>query len=385
VRFWISKFMSVFSSLKMLFDSSLRRDLSRNFGATVIVLVTIVMTILLIRTLGQASRGSINPSEVLLIMGFNLIGQMTTILALSLFITVVATLSRMYSDSEMVIWFSSGQGLLRFTRPLLRFAWPMIVAIVLLALFAWPWSNQQMKDLQQRYEKRNDIERVAPGQFQESGQGKRVFFIDKDSPDKRVGKNVFVYSEDGPLESTTTAEQGRVEFHGPDRFLMLESGQQLLRNRETGEVRITRFKEYDLLVDTSPMGAAQDVASRQIASIDLLRQPTPVNLGELSWRLGLGLCALNLMLLGLSLSAVNPRAGRSYQFGLALLTFVLYYNMVNIGQSWINNGRIGFAPWMLGLHGGMFSLAMAWLWARHRNWSWRSAFSRWSNAQGTQT
>ncbi len=83
----------------MLFDSSLRRDLARNFGATVIVLVTIVMTILLIRTLGQASRGSINPSEVLLIMGFNLIGQMTTILALSLFITVVSTLSRMYSDS----------------------------------------------------------------------------------------------------------------------------------------------------------------------------------------------------------------------------------------------------------------------------------------------
>ena len=360
----------------MLFDSSLRRDLSRNFGATVIVLVTIVMTILLIRTLGQASRGSINPSEVLLIMGFNLIGQLTTVLALSLFITVVATLSRMYSDSEMVIWFSSGQGLMRFIVPLLRFGWPMLMAIVLLALLAWPWSNQQMKDLQQRYEKRNDIERVAPGQFQESGQGKRVFFIDKDSPDKRVGKNVFVYSEDGPLESTTTAEQGRVEFHGADRFLMLESGQQLLRNRETGEVRVTRFKQYDLLVDASPLGASQDIASRQIDTLDLIRQPSAVNLGELSWRLGLGLCALNLMLLGLSLSAVNPRAGRSYQFALALLTFVVYYNLVNIGQSWISNGRIGFLPWMLILHGGMLTLASAWLLARHRNWSLTSSLGR---------
>jgi lipopolysaccharide export system permease protein len=360
----------------MLFDSSLRRDLARNFGATVIVLVTIVMTILLIRTLGQASRGSINPSEVLLIMGFNLIGQMTTILALSLFITVVSTLSRMYSDSEMVIWFSSGQGLMRFIGPLLRFAWPMVLAIVLLALFAWPWSNQQMQDLKQRYEKRNDIERVAPGQFQESGQGKRVFFIDKDSPDKGIGKNVFVYSEDGPLESTTTAEQGRVEFHGPDRFLMLESGQQLLRNRETGEVRVTQFKRYDLLVDASPMNASSDIASRQLSSLELIQQPTHVNLGELSWRLGLGLCALNLMLLAVSLSAVNPRAGRSYQFALALLTFVVYYNMVNIGQSWISNGRFGFAGWMLTLHGGMFSLALGWLWARNQNWSWRNLVSR---------
>jgi lipopolysaccharide export system permease protein len=82
------------------------------------------------------------------------------------------------------------------------------------------------------------------------------------------------------------------------------------------------------------------------------------------------------MLLAVSLSAVNPRAGRSYQFALALLTFVVYYNMVNIGQSWISNGRIGFTGWMLTLHGGMFSLAMGWLWARNQNWSWRNLVSR---------
>lgn len=95
----------------MLFHSSLRKDLARNFGATLVVLVTIVITIILIRTLGQASRGSVNPSEVLLVMGFSVLSQLTTIITLSLFIAVVATLSRMYGDSEMVIWFSSGQGL----------------------------------------------------------------------------------------------------------------------------------------------------------------------------------------------------------------------------------------------------------------------------------
>jgi len=70
-----------------------------------------------------------------------------------------------------------------------------------------------------------------------------VCFIHKDSPDQCIGKTVFVYSEDGPLESTTTAEPGRVEFRGMDRFLMLESGQQCLRNRETGEVRVTQLKQ----------------------------------------------------------------------------------------------------------------------------------------------
>ena len=75
----------------MLFHSSIQKDLARSFGATVVVLATIVMTIILIRTLGQATKGSVNPSEVMLVMGLTVIGHLTTILTLSLFIAVVST------------------------------------------------------------------------------------------------------------------------------------------------------------------------------------------------------------------------------------------------------------------------------------------------------
>ena len=54
----------------MLFDSSIRKELARSFGATLVVLVTVVMTMMLIRTLGQASRGNVSPSDVMLVMGF---------------------------------------------------------------------------------------------------------------------------------------------------------------------------------------------------------------------------------------------------------------------------------------------------------------------------
>ena len=57
----------------MLFHSSLRKELARSFVATLIVLVTVVMTMTLIRTLGLASRGSFNPSDVMLVMGYNVL------------------------------------------------------------------------------------------------------------------------------------------------------------------------------------------------------------------------------------------------------------------------------------------------------------------------
>lgn len=355
----------------MLFHSSLRKDLARNFGATLVILVTIVMTILLIRTLGQASHGSVNPSEVMLVMGLNVLGQLTTIITLSLFITCVATLSRMYGESEMVIWFASGQGLGQFIKPLFRFAWPILLVIALLALFVWPWSHQQIQDLRQRFEKRNDIERIAPGQFQESAGGNRVFFIDKDSPGQQSGNNVFVSSREGPLDSVTTAASGRVEFIGNDRFLFLENGQQWMTDRNTGETRLTQFERYQLLIDANaaPINATRN--SRQTHTWQLIEQPTPANRAELAWRIGLLLTAINLVLLALALSAVNPRVGRSYHLGLALFVFVAYYNLLTVGQNWISSGRIGALPYMALLHGSVLALSLVWLALRHINWSWR--------------
>jgi len=120
----------------MLFDSSLRRDLSRTFGATLVVILTIVLTMMLIRTLGQAALGRISPQDVVLLLGFYALGHLPTMLSLSLFISVVATLSRMYRDSEMVIWFASGRGLSAFLGPLFRFAWPILLVVAALALVA---------------------------------------------------------------------------------------------------------------------------------------------------------------------------------------------------------------------------------------------------------
>ena len=118
----------------MLFHSSIRKELARSFGATLIVLLTIVMTMMLIRTLSQASSGSVNPAEISLVMGYTMMGHLPTVLTMSLFISVVGTLSRMYLESEMVIWLISGRGLRSLLTPILRFAWPVLIGVGVLVL-----------------------------------------------------------------------------------------------------------------------------------------------------------------------------------------------------------------------------------------------------------
>jgi len=329
------------------------------------------MTNMLIQTLGQASQGSINPSDVLLVMGFTALGYSATLLTLSLFLSVVSTLSRMYSDSEMVIWFCSGRSLFSFIGPILRFAWPVLLAIFFSALVVWPWSNQKIQELKDRFESRSDVERVAPGKFQEFSGGKSVFFIDKENTGSLSGTNVFVSTTDGDLKVITTAQQGLVENIQDERFLKLKNGQQVSLNTATQETRITSFENYQLLISEHAVAASGAPANYTVPSLDLIRKPDPSRMGEIFWRIGQGFCALNLVFLAVALAAVNPRAAKSYHLMKAILTFVIYYNMINFGQRWIAEGRMPLALLVIYLHGTAALLAALWIMRRQTNWTLR--------------
>jgi lipopolysaccharide export system permease protein len=396
----------------MLFHSSVRKELARSFGATLVVLFTVVLSMMLIRTLGLAAGGRVDPQDVMMLMGYAALGHLPTILTLSLFIAVTSTLGRMYRDSEMAIWFTAGRGLASFVVPVFRFAWPILLAIAALALFVWPWSNQQTQLLREHYETRGDLDRVAAGQFQENASGSRVFFIEREDgarvpaaeddealpaatpalpaapaasaasaargkiPAGRAGRNVFISSTEQGKQAVTSARSGRLERIGEDQFLILNNGQRLEQIVGQEAIKISEFAEYGTKVGQNIAPNTDAAPAKTLRTNQLLQSPTQPHLGELGWRIGLALAAFNLILLALVVSATNPRAGRGYSLVLALLAFVVYYNMLNVGFGWVSSGRVGFGNFMLGLHGGVFVATCLWLAARNANWSLRNLLPR---------
>ena len=358
----------------MLFDSTLRRELARNFGATLVVILTIVLTMFLIRTLGKAAGGEIAPQEVVLFLGYTALGHLPTMLALSLFVSVVATLSRMYRDSEMAIWFSSGVGLTRFVRPVLRVSWPVLLVIGVLALFVWPWQNQRSVELKERFERRSDLSRVTPGQFQTSSDGQRVFFIERDAIDSHTGRNVFILESLPESERVTSARSGRIEMQGDDRYLLLTRGQRNDENLRTGEKTLARFEGYRVQAGEKVLSSMDKLPPKARSTLELLYEPTPKHQGQLAWRLGLLLGAANLVLLGIGLSASNPRRASNWNLLFALLAFVVYYNVINLTEAWIAGGKAGMGSALVVAHGGAFLIAIALLWWREQGTSrigWR--------------
>ena len=63
-----------------------------------------------------------------------------------------------------------------------------------------------------------------------------------------------------------------------------------------------------------------------------------------------------------------------------LFAFVFYYNLLNLGQSWVAGGLVSLGGFMLMLHGGVFVLTVLWLIKRHYNVSLRSWLNSRRNA-----
>jgi lipopolysaccharide export system permease protein len=366
----------------MLFHSSIRKELARTFGATLVILITVVMTTTVIRTLGEATRGIFNPTDVMIIMGYSVLSQLPAILSFSLFLAIVSVLTRMYRDSEMVIWLGSGRGLTSLVRPLFGFAWPVLLLILVLATLVLPWAYSQIEDLRDQYQKRSDVSRVEPGQFQESANGDKVFFIDKDSSNKEQGINVFMVTRERGVETVTSADRGTVLVDEGQKRLVLENGQRLEIALDSRESSFSTFERYTVKLGFDAPSARNFVPPSTLSTKELVASPLPTHQGELVWRAGFFLAAFNVIFIALAVSGFNPRVGRASNLVFAFLAYLAYFNLLALGKNWVETGQMPAGRLLLYLHGGVFALSLVWLTIRHNHWAlprparWRARASQ---------
>jgi lipopolysaccharide export system permease protein len=340
----------------MIFQKTLLREFAAAATATFFVLLGITVTTQLVRLLGQAASGAITSAGVAALLGFTLVSYLPVLLSLTLFIAVLMTLTRSYRDSEMVVWFSCGVSLTEWIRPVLVFAAPLVFMIGLLALALSPWAVGKAEEFRRLMDSRDDVSAIAPGVFRESRQADRVYFVEEVSGAENLVANVFVSSVQHGKQGVMVAARGFQETAANgDRFLVLQDGRRYEGEPGSAEYKIYEFERYAMRIEAGDAGERAPT-TKTTPTLELVRDPTPRNLGELAWRIGLPLSALILSLLAIPLSFVNPRAGRSMNLVLALLVYMIYSNMLSIVQASIAQSRINLMTGLWGVHAVMLVL-----------------------------
>ena len=359
----------------MLFSKALRRDLLSLAGIVFATLFVIMVTTSLIRLLGRAAGGRVDTASVLPLIAFNAINVLPVLLVLTLYIAVLTALTRAYRDSEMVVWFASGQSLLDWIRPVLRFAAPFAVLIAIIAFGAAPWANRQASEYQQRFAQREDVSQVAAGQFRESVSANRVFFVESLDEQQTAVRNVFVSQRNEGRLTIVVSRGGHVENRETgERFLVLEDGRRYDGTESQLDFRLMEFERYGIRLE--PRAATvSDERAKVKPTLELIADPSPRNQAELLWRIGLPVSAILVALLAVPMSAMNPRIGRSINLFGALLLYVLYNNLMSIVQAWVAQDRLSFSIGVWVVHAALAAL-IAWMfWRRIRlpRRSWMTA------------
>jgi lipopolysaccharide export system permease protein len=336
----------------MIFRRALQRELASVAGATFTVLFSILVTWTLITLLGRAAGGKVASGDVLALIAFAVLNYLPTILILTSFISVLVVVTRSYRDSEMVVWFASGQSLIRWIAPVLTFGLPIVVAVAGLSLFAMPWAQLKSNEFTERFQKREDLQRVAPGQFRESAAANRVFFVEgSNGRASTVVQNVFVNSIDEGVTTTVVAKEGLIEPDGKGgQYLVLKNGRRYQGVPGKSDFQSMEFERYRMRVATQ-VPVMGDIKVEGLSTPALLAMPAnQYTRAELLYRIAWPIMCLVLMLLAIPLGFVNPRAGASANLILALLIFFTYLNLSKAVEAGVKQGKLAFGSAWWPLH-----------------------------------
>lgn len=348
----------------VIFQRALLREFANTGLAVFLVLLMITITTQLIRMLGWAAQGVIPTEAVLVLLGLAALRYLPILLSLTLYLSVLASLTRSYRDSEMVVWFASGRGLASWLRPVLLFSAPFVVLIAALSLGLSPWAVGRAEVYRAQLENRDDVSAISPGVFKEAKSADRVFFVEKLTGDLSMVANIFVHSSQNGRQGVMVAARGLAETaDNGDRFLVLLDGRRYEGTPGSAEYRVTEFERYALRIETQEAKKFMPSASSR-ATGELVADPTPGNQAELIWRVGIPVSALILSLLAVPMSFVNPRTGRSLNIILAILLYMVYSNLISISQSWVGRGKLlPLAGWTA-VHAAMALLLAFLVWRR---------------------
>jgi lipopolysaccharide export system permease protein len=253
-----------------------------------------------------------------------------------------------------------------------------------LALVATPWAKMKSTEFIERFEKREDLKRVAPGQFRESPSANRVFFVEGSTRGATVVQNVFVNTVDEGGNSIVVAKEGMIEPDGKGgQYLVLKNGRRYLGQPGRADFQSMEFERYRMRVATAVPVIGADVPADAMSTATLLAMPpNRFSDAELLYRFSAPITCLVLMLLAIPLGFVNPRAGSSANLILALLIFFTYSNLSKMFEASVKQGKLNFSVAWWPLHVAALLIVFAlFAWRLNVNHRWHplallSAFKR---------
>ena len=332
----------------MILTKYLIKETLKSQLAILFILLVIFLAQQLVRVLGSAVNGNVPVDVILPLLGLGMPTMAQLMLPLSLFLALLLTLGRLYSESEITVMQACGIG----TNALVKVG--LILSIVTAAIAAYnslyltPWALKKQVEVVENAKANPSASAITPGQFISSNNGNFVLFVDKVKGNQLSDIYLFQTRQVGKVKpSVIVAEQGNFSTaKDGSQTLALKNGERFEGSAVLPEFRVTHFQDYLAFLAFNPAKAEEADLDMQDSNALLINSSANAK-AELQWRISLFLAVPLMMLIAIPLSKVNPRQGRFAKIIPALLLYLIYFLLQSSLKTAGINGKIESHYWMI--------------------------------------
>ncbi|MGU3416691.1 LPS export ABC transporter permease LptF [Enterobacteriaceae bacterium C34A] len=343
----------------MIIIRYLVRETLKSQLAILFILLLIFFCQKLVRILGAAVDGDIPTNLVLSLLGLGVPEMAQLILPLSLFLGLLMTLGKLYTESEITVMHACGLSKAVLVKAAMILALFTAIVAAVNVMWAGPWSSRHQDEVLAEAKANPGMAALAQGQFTQATDGNSVLFIEKVSGSQF--HDVFmaqIRTKGNARPSVVVADSGHLsQQKDGSQVVNLNKGTRFEGTAMLRDFRITDFNDYQAIIGHQAV-ALDPNDTEQMGMSALWHADTPQASAELHWRLTLIATVFIMALMVVPLSVVNPRQGRVLSMLPAMLLYLVFFLVQTSLKSNGGKGKIDPTLWMWGINVLYFALAV---------------------------
>lgn len=344
----------------MIIIRYLVRETFKSQVAILFILLLIFFCQKLVRVLGAAVDGDIPTNLVLSLMGLGVPEMAQLILPLSLFLGLLMTLGKLYTESEITVMHACGLGKKVLVAAALLLAFITAILAAGNAFWLGPWSSKHQDEVLAEAKANPSMAALVEGQFQSSQDGNAVLFVG--SVKGKEFHDVFLAQlrpNGNQRPSVVVADRGHMEQREDgSQTVTLNQGTRYEGTAMLRDFRVTDFNNYLAVIGHQAVSVDNSTEAEQMSMTQLWQATTPDARAELHWRLTLVVSVLLMALMVVPLSVVNPRQGRVLSMLPAMLLYLIFFLLQSSLRSNGAKGKLDPLVWMWATNALYLALAL---------------------------
>jgi lipopolysaccharide export system permease protein len=294
--------------------------------------------------LSDAVNGLLPTDLIVQVIGLRTLIALEMLIPISLYLSVVLGLGRMYVDSEITALLALGVTRARVMGVVLGLSLCTALVVAGLSLVVRPWAYSRAHELANRASASLDTNNMKAGSFYTGSDGHRTIFIEQRAGLSSPAGGVFVQLRlrEGGTRIIYASSAQQLSHSGEiDHLKMHLTDAHVYEIGQTGGASDVVLNVKNLVVQLADVQVEAPEYSAVAASTAQLRvSDSTADTAELQWRLSTSWSALLLGMLGVPLSRSRPRQHKNAKAGIAILIYAGYYLFYESVRTWVQNGVI---------------------------------------------